>query len=87
MILTKRTCPHCHNGGCNGGAYAPRPARCGYCNGSGHLYQDENGKLYEPGTILATDGVEHFDPDDCKDWLDGAGTGPNWETVWVEELE
>ena len=87
MILTKITCPHCQNGGCYGGAYAPRPARCGDCGGTGYFYQDEDGNEYEPGTRLATDGVEHFDIEECKDWVDEDGTGPDGEDVWMTELE
>ena len=87
MNLTKRDCPHCHNGGCYGGAYAPRPAKCGDCQGTGHLYEDEEGSEYEPGTRLATDGEGHFDPDDCKDWDGGDGTGPEEQHVWMTVLE
>ena len=86
MILTKTTCPHCKNGGCDGGAYAPRPARCGDCQGAGHLYQDEEGNQYEPGTRLATDGVEYFDPEEC-DMEGGDGVSPNGQHVWATELE
>ena len=102
MTLTKTICRYCKNGGCYGGPYAPRPARCGDCQGTGELWLDEDGNQYEPGTELATDGVEHFDPDSCKDWLDGdeyfdrddckdwmdrEGTGPNGHHVWMTELE
>ena len=86
MHLTRITCPHCQNGGCYGGAYAPRPARCGDCQGTGHLYQDEDGNQYEPGTRMAADGVEHFDPEEC-DMEGGDGVGPNGEAVWMTELE
>ena len=87
MTLINIDCPHCHNGGCYGGPYAPRPARCGDCNGTGHLYVDEEGNEYAPGTELATDGVEHFDPEECKDWGEGDGTGPEEQHVWMTELE
>ena len=86
MILTRTDCPYCNNGGCYGGPYAPRLARCGDCNGAGHLYVDEEGNEYPPGTELATDGEEYFDPDDCN-MVDGDGFGPDGQHVWVTELE
>ena len=87
MILTRTDCPHCNNGGCDGGPYAPRPARCEDCNGTGHIYIDEDGNKYAPGTELATDGQEYFDPDDCTDWDGRDGTGPEEQPVWMTELE
>ena len=86
MHLTKTICRYCKNGGVYGGPYAPRPARCEDCNGTGHIYKDEEGNEYAPGTKLATDGEECFDPDDCN-MVDGDGTGPNGQHVWATELE
>ena len=86
MKLTKTICRYCKNGGVYGGPYAPRPARCGDCGGTGYVYQDEDGNQYEPGTRLATDGVEYFEIDDC-DMVDGDGFGPDGQHVWATELE
>ena len=86
MHLTKTTCGYCKFGAVYGGPYAPRPARCGDCGGTGYVYQDEEGNLYEPGTRMATDGVEYFETDDC-DMVDGDGTGPGGQHVWMTELE
>ena len=87
MLLTKTICRYCKNGGCYGGPYAPRPARCGDCNGTGHIYEDEEGNQYHSGSELATDGEEYFETDDCKDWDGSDGTGPNGQHVWMTELE
>ena len=86
MTLTEIDCPHCNNGGVYGGPYAPRPARCGDCNGTGNVYQDEEGNQYPAGTELATDGEEYFDPDDCTDWDGRDGTLPDGQPVWKIEL-
>ena len=87
MILTGTDCPHCKNGGVYGGPYAPRPARCEDCNGTGHIYEDEEGNEYPAGTELATDGEFYFEIDDCADWDGSDGTGPNGQHVWATELE
>ena len=87
MHLTKTTCGYCNLGAVYGGAYAPRPARCGDCGGTGYVYQDEDGNQYEPGTRLVTDGDFYFHPEECRDWDGMDGTGPNGFAVWATELE
>ena len=86
MHLTKITCGYCKLGAVYGGPCAPRPAKCGDCNGTGNVYQDEEGNKYPAGTELATDGEEYFETDDC-DMVDGDGVSPNGQHVWATTLE
>lgn len=52
--LTREECRWCRgSGGVDGGAYAPRRARCGDCNGTGYVYYDVTGNAYAPGTDVA----------------------------------
>ena len=86
MHLTKTTCRYCRRGGVYGGPYAPRPARCGTCEGTGYVYESDDGDVYPVGERMATDGEEHFDPDDCG--MEGDdGIGPDGQHVWMTELE
>ena len=86
MQLTKTDCRYCKNGGVYGGPYAPRPAKCEDCQGTGYVYEPDDGDVRLVGERMATDGDEYFEIDDC-DMVDGDGAGPDGQHVWATTLE